>query len=138
VADTFQDKKLTQDQADELQAPMELDLTALFKVIKDDILEMSEDYEGSPDSFINDVLLLLSESGGEVRKNIKENAMPKPKPGESEQDFISRCVPIVMNEGDTKDQALGKCYGIYRNIKKDEMFKVAGKMLDIISERNKK
>ena len=46
--------------------------------------------------------------------------MPDPKPGESEQEFVSRCVPIVIHEGATKDQALGKCYGMFRNAKKEE------------------
>lgn len=40
--------------------------------------------------------------------------MPDPKAGESESEFISRCVPIVMDEGRTQQQALGKCYGIWR------------------------
>jgi hypothetical protein len=45
--------------------------------------------------------------------------MPTPRPNESESDYVSRCVPYVMkNEGATQDQALGKCYGMYRNYKK--------------------
>jgi len=44
--------------------------------------------------------------------------MPDPKEGESEQDFVSRCVPIVMGEGTDQDAALGACYGIYRNANK--------------------
>ena len=44
----------------------------------------------------------------------------KPKAGESKSDFISRCVPIVMGEGKTQDQALGKCYGMYREYKSAE------------------
>ena len=48
----------------------------------------------------------------------EDGNMPEPKSGESEQDFVSRCVPIVMHEGATQDQALGKCYGIYRNATK--------------------
>lgn len=45
--------------------------------------------------------------------------MPKPRSGESEGDFVARCVPIVMGEGSTQKQALGKCYGLYRNAKKE-------------------
>ncbi len=41
--------------------------------------------------------------------------MPEPKAGESEGDFVARCVPIVIGEGLSQEQALGKCYGIYRN-----------------------
>lgn len=61
---------------------------------------------------------------GRARKQLQsvsaeeEEIMPDPKEGESEQDFVSRCVPIVMDEGTTQDQALGKCYGIYRNARK--------------------
>lgn len=41
--------------------------------------------------------------------------MPTPKTGESEKEFVSRCIPIVMKEGDhDQEQAAGKCYGIYR------------------------
>ena len=41
-----------------------------------------------------------------------------PKPGESKQDFVSRCIPLALKEGDTKEEAAGKCYGIYDNAKK--------------------
>jgi hypothetical protein len=41
--------------------------------------------------------------------------MPTPKAGESEKDYVARCVPVVMREGKTQEQALGKCYGMYRN-----------------------
>jgi len=44
--------------------------------------------------------------------------MPNPKKGESEQDFVSRCIPIVLAEGATQEQAAGKCYGMYRSAKK--------------------
>jgi hypothetical protein len=36
-----------------------------------------------------------------------------PNPGESKDDFISRCIPYVINEGRTPDQAAGKCYGMW-------------------------
>lgn len=40
--------------------------------------------------------------------------MPTPNINETEADYIARCVPIVMSEGKTQDQALGQCYGMYR------------------------
>jgi DNA topoisomerase-1 len=40
--------------------------------------------------------------------------MPTPKPGEKEEDYIPRCVREVMGEGSTQQQALGKCYGMFR------------------------
>ena len=45
--------------------------------------------------------------------------MPEVKPGESEKDFIGRCVKYVMDEGETDNKAaLGKCYGIFRQAHK--------------------
>lgn len=44
--------------------------------------------------------------------------MPTPKEGESKQDFISRCIPIVMDEGHTQEEAKGKCYGLWENHQK--------------------
>jgi len=40
--------------------------------------------------------------------------MPEFKRGESGKDYIGRCVKQVMGEGKTRDQALGKCYGMLR------------------------
>ena len=40
--------------------------------------------------------------------------MPEVKKGESSKAYIGRCVKQVMAEGKTKDQALGKCYGMLR------------------------
>lgn len=39
--------------------------------------------------------------------------MPKVISGETRDEFVARCVPRVMNEGLTQDQAVGKCEGIY-------------------------
>ena len=40
--------------------------------------------------------------------------MPTVNPNETEAEYVARCVPIVMSEGKTQDQALGQCYGVYR------------------------
>lgn len=42
--------------------------------------------------------------------------MPTPNKGESQADFIHRCVPIVMNDGTTDDnkQAVAICGSIWR------------------------
>lgn len=56
--------------------------------------------------------------------------MPKPKGGEKEEDFIGRCVSEIIHEGKlTQEQALGKCYGIWRQggkskTEKSQLFKV--------------
>lgn len=48
--------------------------------------------------------------------------MPTPNKGESQSDFVSRCIPIVMNEGTAKDnkQASAICYSIFRRHDKKE------------------
>ena len=40
--------------------------------------------------------------------------MPEVRKGESSQDYVSRCIPRVMAEGKTKEQAAGQCYGMLR------------------------
>lgn len=50
-----------------------------------------------------------------------ENKIPNVKKGESEQDYVSRCIPIVMKEGNvTRQQAAGKCFGMYREYKNNQ------------------
>jgi hypothetical protein len=44
--------------------------------------------------------------------------MPKRRKGESQSAYVSRCVPVVMKEGKTQKQALGKCYGMSRRSSK--------------------
>ena len=39
----------------------------------------------------------------------------KPGPTESKDEFISRCIAYVRNEGKTEDQAAGQCYGQWEN-----------------------
>lgn len=42
--------------------------------------------------------------------------MPTPNKGETEPDFLRRCIPIVMAEGAVEDtkQAAAICYSMYR------------------------
>ena len=45
--------------------------------------------------------------------------MPSVKSGESEKDYVSRCIAyVIKNEGATQEQAAGKCYGLYRQHRK--------------------
>ena len=48
--------------------------------------------------------------------------MPKPGKNESQKDFVSRCVPMVLEEGAAKDQkqAAAICYSMYRESKEME------------------
>lgn len=43
--------------------------------------------------------------------------MPSPpRKGESQQDFISRCISYLRKrEGKSADQAAGQCYGMWRS-----------------------
>lgn len=40
--------------------------------------------------------------------------MPKPNPGETEKDFVKRCIPELIHEGKPQKQAIAICYSIYR------------------------
>ncbi len=55
--------------------------------------------------------------------------MPSVKSGESKNDFISRCIPIVKGEGKTQKQAVGQCYGMWKHAKgvKDKIIKKLNK-----------
>jgi hypothetical protein len=39
----------------------------------------------------------------------------KPNPGENKDEYISRCIPYVLDEGASQEQAAGKCYGMWDN-----------------------
>lgn len=42
-------------------------------------------------------------------------AFVDPTPGETEDEFISRCIPVLINEGKPEDQAAAICYSMWRN-----------------------
>jgi len=41
--------------------------------------------------------------------------MPKPKAGETRKDFMIRCIPEVIKEGKSKEQAVAICSSYYEN-----------------------
>lgn len=43
--------------------------------------------------------------------------MPKPRPGESEEEFVARCIPDIVGEGRPQDEAIATCYSIYEQEK---------------------
>jgi hypothetical protein len=45
--------------------------------------------------------------------------MPKPKPNETEEHFISRCIPQIIDEGKPADQAAAICHSIWENKSKE-------------------
>jgi len=52
--------------------------------------------------------------------------MPTPRKGEKQSDFVSRCIPIVLEEGTAKDQkqAAAVCYSMYKQKKEKSMSNV--------------
>ena len=40
--------------------------------------------------------------------------MPNPNPGETEKDFLKRCIPELIHEGRHQKQAVAICYSMYR------------------------
>ena len=47
--------------------------------------------------------------------------MPKPMPGQSQDDFIATCVPQVLDEGtaENPEQAVAICYSMWEEAKKE-------------------
>jgi hypothetical protein len=54
----------------------------------------------------------------------------KPKASETEQEFISRCIPTEMDNGYPQDQAAAICYSVWREgkMKKSTTNRVAEKI----------
>ena len=55
----LKDRKLTQDEADDLMVPMSLDLMAFYKLLQDDILDILSDESLTLDEIIEKVNMLL-------------------------------------------------------------------------------
>lgn len=54
--------------------------------------------------------------------------MPTPHSGEKEQDFISRCIPVVLDDGtaESNDQAVAICYSMWEEaMDKSELYTLA-------------
>lgn len=41
--------------------------------------------------------------------------MPNPKPNESREEFLRRCIPAKIDEGMESDQAAASCMAVYDN-----------------------
>lgn len=55
-----------------------------------------------------------------VNKSLKDEDFqieqkPKPKPDESRDDYMSRCIPQVIGEGKDRDQAVATCNSLWEN-----------------------
>jgi len=62
--------------------------------------------------------------------------MPKPSQGESEADFVKRCIPMVIDEGTAADgtQAAAICHSLYGNVKdkKPKTYAQTGKLAAMV------
>ena len=56
------------------------------------------------------------------------------KSGESEQEFVSRCIPIEIGYGKSIDVASGICYSIYQNRNMTTQQRVNQKIADLKKE----
>jgi hypothetical protein len=56
--------------------------------------------------------------------------MPKPAKGEQKNDYISRCIRDVRHEGTGQEQAVGKCYGMWKYYKKKKRSKKESRFYD--------
>ena len=43
----------------------------------------------------------------------------EPNAGESEEEFLGRCIPAMLDEGKDQDQAVAMCYSMYQNMSYD-------------------
>lgn len=44
--------------------------------------------------------------------------MPRPAKGETKNNYISRCIRVVRQEGEGQKQAVGKCFGMWKHYTK--------------------
>jgi hypothetical protein len=49
----------------------------------------------------------------------KEEKFIEPSAGESEEEFLNRCIPAMLEEGKPQDQAVAMCYSMYENMSYD-------------------
>ena len=49
----------------------------------------------------------------------KDEEFVEPSAGESEEEFLGRCIPAMLDEGKDQDQAVAMCYSMYQNMSYD-------------------
>lgn len=52
---------------------------------------------------------------------------PELKPGESQSDWMARCIPVLITEGKTQEQASGQCAGMFQNKSVEKFEEVSSK-----------
>jgi hypothetical protein len=79
-------------------------------------LEIIDDLE---ESGVDAIALVDSPA---IEKNwmfFKKEAFVEPRSGESQSDYMSRCVPTLIDEGKPQDQAVAICISTYENMSQD-------------------
>lgn len=73
-------------------------------------LEIIDDLENSG---VDAIALVDEPAIGKYWMYMRSEDFVKPIAGESESDFMSRCMPVVLGEGKPEDQAAAICYSMY-------------------------
>lgn len=79
---------------------------------------MYRDFQGFNEKYLNRLVNEIRDRDPAIGKaDSPEEGKPTPDPGESGEDFISRCVPQVIEDGTTEDpqQAVAICYSIWES-----------------------
>ncbi|HEU01427.1 hypothetical protein LCGC14_0273340 [marine sediment metagenome] len=61
--------------------------------------------------------------------------IPEPRSGESEQDFVSRCIPTQVEEGKSQEIAAGICFSTFREAARTRLRTSARKLNTRLAER---
>ena len=70
-----------------------------------------------------DIMSLVSEPAiGIAWQKFAAQKFVEVKPGESEADYVSRCIPVLIEEGFDQDQAAAICYGSYEEMECEDCF----------------
>lgn len=132
---TIPDRRLSTAEVQDLMRPLENDLVAFYRLVSDAaeaLLDKAVREGWTPERLIDELDLMI---GGDNRaaettaipaledlrvNKSQEAAMPVPNPksGESEQDFVSRVLPELVNSGKKQDQAAAIAYDTYRRANK--------------------
>jgi HK97 family phage prohead protease len=93
----------------------------LFNMLKGGtFIKMAQVIKGLPDVMVQEGVVMLGPDV--VLDDELMKPVPKPKAGESQKEFVNRCVPIMAAKDPDRPhkQIVAMCYSAYRRAKKDE------------------
>jgi len=73
-------------------------------------LEIIEDLQ---ESGVNAISLVDIPAINKNFLHLSEEKFVEPRSGESEDEFIGRCIPVIMDEGKPQEQAIAMCYSMW-------------------------